>query len=216
MNRGPTAGQFVNEACLSAAGLTADMIAYGIQYAHGILDAIDCTLVLRGEPRLSNMIELANLSSVVGNVLGSGIAKASNGAFTRNGPHKYPDLLPKSANAREVEIKVALEMNKPKGHLAKPGYHLTCRYVLISKDGEFRGGKENRGDVVSIWEVRFGLLDKTDYNVSNTEGDSGKTAVVNAAGLKKLTIVYCDIGRCPFAPNGTVYRVYQELYPDLS
>ena len=54
--------------------------------------------------------------------MGSAIVKASNGVFRKNGPHKYPDLLADRLDAANVEIKVALEDNKPKGHLAKPGF----------------------------------------------------------------------------------------------
>ena len=49
-----------------------------------------------------------------------------------------------------------------------------------------------RGDVVWIWEVRFGHLSVKHFNVSNTAGDSGKTAVVNKAGMEQLEVVYVD------------------------
>jgi hypothetical protein len=40
--------------------------------------------------------------------------------------------------------------------------------------------------------VRFGHLENHHFNVSNTAGDSGKTAVVNGEGMKALRIVYED------------------------
>jgi len=145
------------------------------------------------------MMELANLSTFIGNLLGAGIANASQGRFRRNGPHKYPDLLAQTSNSRDVEIKVA-----------KSGYYITCRYVLGSANGEFLFG--HRGDVVWIWELRCGRLEQGDFNTSNTEGDSGKTAVVNKNGMIKLEIAYLDMVFLPFSPRGRVFRDYQAIY----
>jgi hypothetical protein len=186
-----------NEDALASAGLTADIVGEGILYTYRMLDAMDSQLIGAGAFRLANMFELANVSSMVGNLIGSGIANASKGAFRRNGPHKYPDLLAQNSSTQDVEVKVALEKNAPKGHLVKPGYYLTCRYVLCDENGLYTPGVSARGSVVWIWEVRFGWLAKEHFNVSNTEGDSGKTAVVNAAGIKQLSLVFCDLDRCP-------------------
>jgi hypothetical protein len=158
------------------------------------------------------MIELANLSSIIGNIFGSGIAKASEGIFLRNGPHKYPDLLAQNSNATNIEIKVALGKNKPKGHLAKSGYYLICRYVLADRRDDFTQEKEGQRNMAWIWEIRLGRLDETDFNLSNTPGDSGKTAVVNASGMNKLQIIYCDLERCPYSTNSRVIREYKQLY----
>ena len=94
-------------------------------------------------------------------------------------------------------IKVALENNKPKGHLVKPGPHLTLRYVLTNEDGVYIRGKEFRGTVPWIWEIKIGELSESHFNFSNTAGDSGKTAVINAAGMNALTTVFFDRTRCP-------------------
>jgi RecB family endonuclease NucS len=107
---------------------------------------------------------------------------------------------------------MALETNKPKGHLAKEGYYLIGRYVLCQPDGSLRIGKEQRGVKPYIWEVRCGYLLREHFNLSNTEGDSGKTAVVNAAGMKILQVVYCDLERAPLSPKGKTYRSYQLLF----
>jgi hypothetical protein len=124
---------FINTHHLNVVGLTQQALTEGILYTHSILDIIDKTLLDSDAFRLSSMMELANLSTFIGNLLGSGIAKASNGAFRKNRPHKYPDLLSSESTDKNVEIKVALEKNKPKGHLAKSGYYLTCRYVLYKQ-----------------------------------------------------------------------------------
>jgi len=155
------------------------------------------------------MVELANLSAIVGNLVGAGIAKYSNGTFKRNGPHKYPDLLSQKKLVKDVEIKVALEKNAPKSHLAKEGPHLVCRYVLAGENLEYTVGE--RGSRVAIWEMRFGVLLSEHYNLSNTVGDSGKTAVVNAAGMAALQPVYFDPLLCPYKPTSGTYRNYAAL-----
>ncbi len=180
-------------------GLTADILSEAVKYVHDILDTIDATLVDRGSPRISNLVELANFSSMVGNLLATGVVSAAGGAFARAGAHKYQDLRATGAvvGGENVEIKVALETNKPKGHLAKEGYYLTCRYVLADENGSYNRGE--RGEVAWIWELRFGHLDIRNFSISNTAGDSGKTAVVDAEGMLNLAVVYFDPQRCPYA-----------------
>jgi hypothetical protein len=168
------------------------MVKRGIEFAYKTLDLIDSKLIESGLSRLSGLVELANLSTIIGNLLAEGIVKASRGNFTRAGAHKYQDLRSTKSEGNNVEIKVALEKNQPKAHLAKVGHYLTFRYVLTDDKGSQFKGKEARGDVAWIWEVRFGHLENHHFNVSNTAGDSGKTAVVNGEGMKALRIVYED------------------------
>ncbi len=212
MLRQPNPASFLNAQSLTQSGLTIQMLAAGVASAYATLDAIDERLLAMGNPRLSAMVELANLSSMLGNLLGAGIANASGGVFRKNGPHKYPDLLAESPNASNTEIKIALEDNKPKGHLPKPGFYLTCRYVLADERGVFTRGVENRGDVVWIWELRAGRLETNHFQMSNTPGDSGKTAVVNAAGMDELKVVYYDLERFPGSKAGRIFREYQALF----
>lgn len=183
------------------AGLTVEMIREGAAFAYQMVDTIDSTLIDSGSPRLSGLVELANLSSILGNLLAAGIVQVSEGVYMRAGPHKYQDLRASGLDpsAEHIEIKVALESNTPKGHLAKPGYYLTCRYVLGDELADYARGE--RGDVIWIWEIRFGYLHEYHFNTSNTPGDSGKTANVNQAGMKELQIVYADLGRCPYGPR---------------
>ena len=206
----PISGGFIDQDVLRNVGLSLDMVRGGIDYSYHILDMIDKTLIENSAFRLSQMMELANLSTFIGNLFASGIANASNGVLERNGPHKYPDLLSKNDLTPDVEVKIALENNRPKGHLAKPGYYLTCRYVLGSDQGDVN--VHRRGDVVWLWEVRFGLLGESDFNKSSTEGDSGKTAVVNREGMRKLAIVYCDLDRMPFPSKSRLAQEYRALY----
>src|SRR5437660_3544942 len=191
---------FMNQHALQC-GLTINILSSGIKYVYNTLDKIDEKLVEVDSPRLSNLVELANLSTIIGNLFNIGIIKASQGLFERAGPHKYQDLRATKLNpyAENIEIKVALEDNKPKGHLPKPGQYLTCRYVLGNEDGNYTIGK--RGEIAWIWELRCGHLEKHHFNVSNTPDDSGKTQVINREGLEQLKIIYFDRTFCPQEPN---------------
>lgn len=184
---------------LKFVGLRTEALCSAIGFVYETLDAIDESLLNRGSERMAEMVELANLSSMIGNLFRTGVAKTSNALFRSNGPHKHPDLLHRDADDCHVEIKVALEDNQPKGHLAKPGYHLTCHYVLCQTDGTFIRGTDNRGTIAWVWLLRFGKLEESHFNISNTPGDSGKTAVVNAQGMKKLSPIYFTPSLCPLS-----------------
>ena len=201
-----------HEDSLDECGLSVDMIGKAVTYVYAILDSIDEKLIGAGGERLSELVELANLSAIIGNLYRGGIVRVSEGRFAANAPHTYPDLLGQGAGCKNIEIKVALENNKPKGHLIKPGPHVTLRYVLGDAEGNHHRGKSNRGKVPWIWEVRVGSLKKSHFNFSNTEGDSGKTAVINAKGMNALGIVYCDLDRCPLSPNGGTYKKIASLF----
>jgi hypothetical protein len=170
-------------------GLTADTIVLAIDDAYFTLDLLDRELAKNGSPPLARLVELANLSSMLGNVLGAGISRHSKGLYVRSGPHKYQDLR-SARDGEHVEIKVALEHNMPKGHLSKAGHYMTFRYVLGNRDGTY--DRKERGEVVYMWEVRFGYVRKRDFAESNTEGDSGKTAVIKNEVLKRMERLYFD------------------------
>lgn len=107
---------FVNLAVLQEAGLTGEMIASGIAYVHNILDGLDSQLLSAGAFRLSQMFELANVSSMLGNLLGAGIANASSGAFLRNGPHRYIlTCWHKSLTQAMLKLKFLWKRTNPKG-----------------------------------------------------------------------------------------------------
>lgn len=169
-------------------GLTKESVTAGVEFAYSTLDLIDAKLLEAGLTRLSGLVELANLSTIVGNLIAEGIVKSCPAVFGRAGAHKYQDLRSAVCAEHNVEIKVSLEKNPPKAHLAKEGFYLTFRYILGNAEGHLDG--EVRGDVVWIWEIRFGYLGLEHFNISNTAGDSGKTAVVNKAGMEQLEILY--------------------------
>lgn len=180
-------------------GLGSDVIVSAIESMYSTLDLIDDELLQRESPPISGLVELANLSSMIGNILCSGVAAASAGAYQRNRPHAFPDLVPQYDGLPDLEVKTALESNRPKGHLPKPGTYLTFRYVLADRAGVYRRGKDSRGDTAWIWEVRVGWLSELDFDLSNTPGDSGKTAVINTVAFQGMTRVFYAPGLLPYA-----------------
>ncbi len=188
---------------LELTGLEPQMLLGAIDSCYKTLDSIDEQLAGKGSVPLAHLVELANLSSMVGNMIGGGIAECSDGRYVRNRPHAYPDLLPQKAPAVNLELKMALETNKPKGHLPKAGTYITFRYVLGDKYGNFSRGKENRGDTVWIWEVKVGQIAEEDFSCSNTEGDSGKTAVIKTEVFNEMALVYYNENHLPYAKRKT-------------
>lgn len=186
---------------ISITGLFPEMLLTAIQEAYNTVDLIDAELTTKGLVPISKLVELANLSSMLGNIIGGTIAEASDGLYKRNKPHNYPDLLPldKSRGAVDLELKMALEKNRPKGHLPKAGTYISVRYVLGTKDGIYVKGKENRGDTVWIWEIKVGKITAEDFDISNTEGDSGKTAVIKTKVFNEMALVYFDEKYCPYS-----------------
>lgn len=181
----------------SFAGMPSASLLAAIQGCYHTLDMIDDQLTSRGSPPIAGLVELANLSSMIGNLLGGCLADESDGLYERNKPHHYPDLLPLRSPATPLELKVALESNRPKGHLPKPGRYITFRYVLGSRLGGYVRGKPNRGDTVWIWEVRVGKVREADFACSNTEGDSGKTAIIKTEVFYNMPLTFFDPDRCP-------------------
>jgi transcriptional regulator with XRE-family HTH domain len=202
-------GNFRNaQALREITGLSSDALRHAIRDCYRTLDTIDAQLAIHSAEPISKLVELANLSSMVGNLLAAGIADASNGLYKRNGPHKHPDLLSQSPGQDGLEIKVALESNKPKGHQPKPGTYITFRYVLCGDDGLYLRGKEQRGSRMFIWEVKVGVLRKEDFSLSNTEGDSGKTAVVKTDIFNGMSLVYYDPDLLPYGSRDGKYPGY--------
>lgn len=209
--RGSNSGTFIDRQALEASGLTEEKLRRTLVEVNDLMDSVDNALIEHGVERLSQIVELANLSSMLGNIFAAAIAENSGGVFRRNGPHKYPDLLSSDANFSDIEVKVALETNKPKGHLIKTGRYLTCRYVLCDEDGNPQFDKANRGTVPWIWEVRCGVLEDRHFSVSNTAGDSGKTAVVNKEGMDALKVVYIDGERIPYTDRSRIRKEIMQV-----
>jgi len=186
-------------------GLSIESVRSAILDCYQTLDTIDEQLAAHGAEPISKLVELANLSSMVGNLLGAGLAAASNGLYLRNRSHAYPDLLPQDGKHDDLEIKVALEKNKPKGHLPKAGNYITFRYVLCNDDGVYTKGKDNRGTRVFVWEVKIGTITEADFDISNTAGDSGKTAVIKTGIFNEMPLVYFDTDLLPYSSRSEQY-----------
>ncbi len=206
--RGLQDAHFLNEAALlRTTGLKSAMLRAGIEHCHQTLDTIDFQLELHGAKPIGRLVELANLSSMIGNIVGEGIAANSGGLYERNTPHAYPDLIPQTSPAVPLEVKIALETNRPKGHLPKPGTYLTFRYVLGDKSGAFVRGKEKRGDTAYIWEAKAGMLRTEDFDLSNTQGDSGKTAVIKTASFDAMVLAYFNPALMPYGKARAGYAL---------
>lgn len=171
---------------------TTNVLKGSIVHTYETLDMIDQNLVSRGSQKLSSLVELANLSSIVGNLLGTGCAEYSQGTYYRNKPHTQPDLIAADKTLPGIEIKTAILKNSPKGHQPKSGYYLTYRYCLTDENGHRNEGEKEFWDTVTIWEVKMGYLNENDFGYSNTESDSGKTAVIKTASLNAMSLLYFD------------------------
>lgn len=191
--RPPIKQYFLNNKVLAKNGLSCDVIHKGISYTYKTLGKIETALE---DSKVPQIFELSNLSSIIGNFLAIGIVKNSKN-FDKSGSHQYQDLRSKNKRYKNIEIKMSLEKNRPKAHLPKEGYYLTCRYVLGNPDGTYTQGK--RGNFIWIYEIRFGYLNKKHFNISNTKNDSGKTAVVNSEGMKKLIPVFYNKNHSPWS-----------------
>lgn len=182
----------------SKMNVTENVIRQSVIHCYDTLDMIDQNLTQRGACKLSGLVELANLSSIVGNLLGAGFAENSNNCYIRNRPHTYPDLISVNNALPGIEIKTALLKNSPKGHQPKPGYYLTYRYCLTDENGHRISGTENSWDTVTIWEIKFGYLEAEDFSCSNTDRDSGKTAVIKTTSFNKMALLYLDTELIPY------------------
>lgn len=185
------------------AGLSGRKLLKAIHGCYNMLDTIDSELIANGSPPLGGLVEPANLSSMVGNMVGGALAEASEGLYKRNRPHAYPDLVPQRESGKGLELKMALGSNRPKGHLPKPGTYITFRYVLGTRSGQYV--RKVRGETVWIWEVKVGQIAVHDFDLSNTAGDSGKTAVLKTKVFNAMPLVYFDSSFCPYNPRRGQY-----------
>ncbi|OGQ48526.1 MAG: hypothetical protein A3H42_05840 [Deltaproteobacteria bacterium RIFCSPLOWO2_02_FULL_46_8] len=204
----PTSNFRNAEKLRSFTGFAVDALRSAISDCYQTIDTIDAQLAIHGAEPLSKLVELANLSSMIGNLLGAGLADSSNGLYVRNRSHAYPDLIPQSAEYSDLEIKVALEKNKPKGHLPKPGTYITFRYVLCDNKGVLTKGKNSRGHRVFIWEVKVGKVTKEDFDISNTAGDSGKTAIIKTSIFNAMPLIYFDKDLLPYSSKSDQYPCF--------
>lgn len=75
---------------------------------------------------------------------------------------------------------------------------MTYRYCLTDENGNVDVDDDDKLDTVTIWEVKFGYLSSDDFSCSNTEGDSGKTAVIRTGVLNNMPLLYLNPDCVPY------------------
>jgi len=173
-------------------------ILNGVEEIYENLDTIDFALSRRGlDPLAEQFDEYAALSTVIGEFFASGVSGASDGLYDVNAGN-FPDLISsgKQSGVPGIEVKMAMEDNSPKGHIAKPGMYVVVRYILGGRDKSY--DPDERKDTPWIWEVRMGEMEEEQFNESDTEGDSGKTATFTADALWDFDVLYLDPDLIPY------------------
>jgi transcriptional regulator with XRE-family HTH domain len=188
----------------AATGLTAATVARAVEIAYRKLDLIDEQMRASGSRPLVELIELPELSALMGNLLSAAVARASNGLYVQNGPDHSPNLLPVRQGLPELEVVTAPETERPAGGMRKAGLHLVIRYVLADRTGAYTRG--SRGDTVAVWEIRFGELGDADYT-GGARPTNGRARLKREA-LDRMELVYYDPALLPYARATGVYATY--------
>ena len=178
----------------AATELTSAMVASSMEFAYRRLDLIDTQMRGAGSRPLGRLLDPADLTATLADLLSAGIARASNSRYAQDGREHAPDLLPLHQGLPELELKVALETTLPARGARGAGLYLIFRYVLTERDGTFQRGKDSRGDTVTVWEVRFGELHDEDFR----SGPRGSARLTRDA-LERLELVYYDPALLPYA-----------------
>jgi transcriptional regulator with XRE-family HTH domain len=177
-----------------ATELTRAMVAGAIEFAYRRLDLIDTQMRGAGSRPLGQLVDTADLTATLADLLSAGVATASNGRYVQSGRDQAPDLLPLHQGLPELELKAALETTLPPRGPRGAGLYLVFRYVLTERDGSFQRGKDSRGDTVTVWEVRYGELGEADFR----SGSRG-SARLTRDGLERMELVYYDPALLPYA-----------------
>lgn len=184
-------------------GLTGDAIRRAIDAAYHRLDLIDEQLRDSGAPPLVEVVGLHHLPSLLEDVLGSSVARASDGLYAQNGPRQQPSLLPLRHELPELEAKAALETSRPVSGPTVAGAYLVFRFVLVDRTTGYTRGVDARGDTMAVWEVTFGELAESDFHASGA--DNGKRPTLRKAALDRMEPVYYDPDLLPYAKPTGVY-----------
>ena len=73
-----------NQVALTRYGISPKQLHSTIQNVYNVLDSIDEKLIESNTARFAELVELANLSAMIGNLFRSGLIKITNGLFTEN------------------------------------------------------------------------------------------------------------------------------------
>jgi transcriptional regulator with XRE-family HTH domain len=175
--------------------LSGHIVRKSIDAAYRRIDLIDDQMRESGSPSLVELVGLEHLNGLLAGVLASGVAKASPALYVQNGPRQHPDLLPLQHGLPEMVVRTALETDRPVGGAETAGIYLVFRYVLVDRKGEYTRGKASRGDMVAVWEARFGELTEADFIPPR----GGKGPTLRKEALEGMELVYYDPALLPYA-----------------
>jgi transcriptional regulator with XRE-family HTH domain len=173
--------------------LSGHIVRKSIDAAYRKLDVIDEQMRESGSPSLVELVKLEHLNGLFAGVLAGGVVKTSPSLYVQNSPRQHPDLLPLQHGLPEMVVRAALETDRPVGEA--PGIYLVFRYVLVDRKGEYTRGEASRGDLVTVWEARFGELAEGDFLASR----GGKGPTLRKDALDRMELVYYDPALLPYA-----------------
>jgi transcriptional regulator with XRE-family HTH domain len=181
--------------------LSGHIIRKAIDAAYRRLDVIDEQMRESGSPSLVDLVGLEHLDVLLGGALASGVVKAAPTQYVQNSPQQHPDLLPLQHGLPEMVVRTALETDRPVAGPGLAGIYLVFRYVLVDRKGDYTRGETSRGDMVAVWEARFGELWETDFIPPR----GGKGPTLRKDALDRMELVYYDPGLLPYAKASGAY-----------
>ena len=184
-----------SERLTEATWLSGHIVRKAIDAAYRKIDVIDEQMRESGSPNLVDLVGLDHLNGLLAGVLASGVVKASPGLYVQNSPRQHPVLLPLQHGLPEMVVKTALETDRPAAGPDVAGIYLVFRYVLVDRKGDFTRGESARGDMVAVWEARFGELAKADFIPHR----GGKGPTLRKDALERMELVYFDPALLPYA-----------------
>jgi transcriptional regulator with XRE-family HTH domain len=181
--------------------LSGHIVRKAIDAAYRKLDVIDEQMRESGSPSLVDLVGPEHLDGLLAGALAGGVVKSAPTLYVRNSPRQHPDLLPLQHGLPEMVVKTALETDRPVAGPELAGIYLVFRYVLVDRKGEYTRGKASRGDMVAVWEARFGELGESDF--IPPRGGHGPT--LRRESLDRMELVYYDSALLPYAKATGAY-----------
>ena len=153
-----------SERLTEATWLSGHIVRKAIDAAYRKIDVIDEQMRESGSPNLVDLVGLDHLDGLLAGVLGErGRQGLRPALYVQNSPRQHPELLPLQHGLPEMVVKTALETDRPVAGPDLAGIYLVFRYVLVDRKGDFTRGESARGDMVAVWEARFGELNEADF-----------------------------------------------------
>lgn len=184
-----------SERLTEATWLSAHIVRKAIDAAYRKLDVIDEQMRESGSPSLVELAGVEHLNALLAGALASGVAKTAPTLYVQNSPRQHPDLLPLQHGLPEMVVRTALETDRPVVVPETQGTYLVFRYVLVDRKGEYTRGEGPRGDMVAVWECRFGELTEADFLPPR----GGKGPTLRKDALDRMELVYYDPALLPYA-----------------